>query len=426
MTPALSISGSYQSMSVVVSHPTGNANLRAVLRSLERAGMLHAFHTSLAMPVGNLSRIFGSTFDCRIGQRRFPEVLRRRIQTHPGLELLRLGARRFGPEALIRHETGWASVDAVYRAVDQAVARSLERAGSEIKAIYAYEDGALKSFRAAKRCGMTRFYDLPIAHWATLRHLLNEEADRLPDWASTMEGLQDSAEKHARKDEEIALADHIFVASTFTKSSLEKMYGANLPVTIVPYGCPEPLVMRPAYRGDGEPLQIFYAGHLAQRKGIADLIAALGMLSIDWRLTLAGPCPVQPPAALGQFLADPRCTWLGVLPHSQLLKAMTQAHLFVFPSIVEGFGMVITEAIAAGLPVITTSHTAGPDFLSEGHDGFIVPIRDPCAIAEKITLLAENECLRRMMAQNAISLARNMSWFKYEQRLLAVIVEMLQ
>jgi hypothetical protein len=80
-----------------------------------------------------------------------------------------------------------------------------------------------------------------------------------------------------------------------------------------------------------------------------------------------------------------------VVPHRTLLEAMTRAHVFVFPSIVEGFGMVITEALAAGLPVITTPHTAGPDILTEGHDGFIVPIRDPDAIAERITRLADDE-----------------------------------
>lgn len=88
---------------------------------------------------------------------------------------------------------------------------------------------------------------------------------------------------------------------------------------------------------------------------------------------------------------------------------MAQAHVFVFPSIVEGFGMVITEALSAGLPVITTPHTAGADILTEGVDGFVVPIRSPDALAERITRLAEDESRRHAMAHAARAAASRMS-----------------
>lgn len=414
-------------MSVIVSHPTGSPFVRAVLRGLVRESLLKGFHTTLALPKKPWVRhLIGESLDRRLDRRRFPEVPPEKIYLHPLPELIRLVARQLKLTPLIQHETGWASVDAVYRALDRAVASSLLRSSPlTTQAVYAYEDGALETFQQAKALGVSCLYDLPIAHWRIMHKLLQEEAERLPEWASTMEALRDSTAKHARKDEEIYLADHIFVASSFTRASLTEYFGESFKISTIPYGCPQPLVAHPTQRQDGEPLKLMYVGHLSQRKGVADLITALNRLEIDWQLIMAGPLPSVIPPALHRLLSDPRCTWLGVLPHRTLLEAMTHSHVFVFPSIVEGFGLVITEALAAGLPVITTPHTAGPDILTEGHDGFIVPIRDPDAIAQRITLLAENEPLRAQIALNALQTAAHFSWSTYEMGIASRVRELI-
>lgn len=405
-------------MTVIVSHPTGNANLRALIRSLSCRGMLEEFCTTIALPPRLLSSlVLDEGTRRRLGQRTFPEANWGQTHHRPLRELVRLTARALGPAALIRHETGWASVDAVYRDLDTATAARLRHnQASRITGVYAYEDGAFETFKVAKSKGIACLYDLPIAYWRTLQRLLSEEAERRPDWAPTMKGLLDSQEKHARKDAEIALADQIVVASSFTRTSLLDHFGPNLNVTVVPYGCP-PAVTRPARRDANEPLRLFYAGHLAQRKGVADLLEATGRLGFDWHLTLAGPMPAAVPEALRTALSDPRCNWLGAIPHATLLEEMTRAHVFVFPSIVEGFGMVLTEAMACGLPVITTPHTAGPDLITSGREGFIVPIRDPDAIAGALTRLAEQEDRRQEMAESALEAARRLSWSAYESRI---------
>ncbi|MFQ3612597.1 MAG: group 1 glycosyl transferase, partial [Cyanobacteriota bacterium] len=98
-------------MSVVVSHPTGNANVRAVLRGLAGQSLLGGFHTTLALPYRSwMSRLVGESLDRRLGQRRFPEVPLGRTHLHPLPELMRLLARQLKFTPLIHHETGWASV----------------------------------------------------------------------------------------------------------------------------------------------------------------------------------------------------------------------------------------------------------------------------------------------------------------------------
>ena len=201
-------------MTVIVAHPTANPNVRGDLRALERAGCLTAFYTTLAIPP-SLAR----TRACPARLKRSspaapsPEVPRSKLVTRPIRELVRQAAGRLRLPGLVRHEVGWASVDAVYHALDRRLARDLEAGRITAATVYAYEDGALETFKAAGRLGMRRVYHLPIAYWRLLQGLLVEERDRRPDWAPTMVGLADSAAKHRRKDLELAEADCVVVAS---------------------------------------------------------------------------------------------------------------------------------------------------------------------------------------------------------------------
>jgi len=109
---------------------------------------------------------------------------------------------------LAKHETGPFSVDGVYHALDRRVAAAIAKAPANTTAVYAYEDGALAAFTAAKKAGIACIYDLPIAYWETKQRLMQEEAERLPLWAPTLGGsINDSQEKLDRKTQELELAD---------------------------------------------------------------------------------------------------------------------------------------------------------------------------------------------------------------------------
>ncbi len=400
-------------MSLIVSHPTGAPFVRAVLKATERAGLLEAFHTTLALPP-TLAKTLPRRFAREASRRTFAEAPRAKVVSHPRREALRLLGRRF--RSLPR-----VSVDDVYRDLDRAVAAAIGQTKKPPAAVYAYEDGALETFRAAQRCGALRLYDLPIAHWQTHRRVLEEEREHRPDWAPTMTALTDGPEKLAAKDAEIEAAEIIFVASSFTRASVEARFGTDRTVVVIPYGAPPPRVWRPAPRKRDAPLHVFFAGHLNQRKGIADLMEALENLAVPWRLTLAGRIPSGAPAALTAFLDRENVTHLGHVPHPTLLEAMVSAHVFVFPSLIEGFAMVLTEAMACAMPIITTPHTAGPDLISEGVEGHIVPIRAPDVITERLTALYADEPARQAMGKAALVRARSMPWRTYEEAMAAAI-----
>ena len=118
-------------------------------------------------------------------------------------------------------------------------------------------------------------------------------------------------------------------------------------------------------------------------------------------------------------LTLPACLLL-LLTAFALWRVLLSAHVLVLPSLFEGFGLVILEAMAQGTPVITTDHTAGPDVIQNEVDGFIIPIRSATAIAEKLDTLARDP--ERLMAMKLAAKRKAMlwSWEIYRQRLLEV------
>src|SRR3954464_3780672 len=176
---------------VIVTHPFGNANVRAVLTALQRSSLLTQFVTTLGW-----SRLSYPWLSDHIqGKlRRNYDLDADKIDIHPARECIRLLAGATGLRCLTTHEKGWASIDAVWQSLDRETARRLRASeyGPDVRALYAYEDCAERQFAAAAERSIRRIYDLPIAYWETSRTLLNEEAERYPDWEPTLLGTRDS------------------------------------------------------------------------------------------------------------------------------------------------------------------------------------------------------------------------------------------
>ena len=404
---------------LIFTHPTGNANVRHAALGLFRAGLLSEFWTCLnfdAPPL--LERILPARMAGQLRRRAYPSELSNAIRTRPFHEVVRLFAPKLGFPGLVAHETGRFSVDAVYRALDRAVARRLRRGG--YSAVYAYEDGAEYSFLAARRHGVCTLYDLPIGHWRAARTLLLDEAEREPEWAATLTGNRDSTAKTERKDAELALADVVFVASAYTRQTLSQAADFKGTVVVVPYGSPTFLpaiaARPPASAGK---LRVLFVGSLGQRKGLSYLFDACRLVQSAVSLTVIGQKPLEPCPVLDRELAAVR--WIPSCPHQQILAEMAAHDVFVFPSLFEGFGLVLLEALAMGLPVITTAHTAGPDLIHEGVEGFIVPIRDSAAIAARLELLHREPARLAEMSEQARRRAAEFSWANYEETLAACV-----
>lgn len=414
-------------MKVVISHPTSNQFNRAALAALLEKDMVGEFCTSVAcFPGSMLNAIAGFPSFSLINRRIFTPDLEPVTNSYPMLELGRIGAGKLGLSSLLKHERGLFCLDAVYREVDNRAGYRLKRASVKgVKGVYAYEDGAFQSFHKAKALGMSCFYDLPIGYWRAARKYLSKENERWPEWSSTLTGFLDSEAKLVRKDKELGLADRIFVASSFTAKTLEYYPGKLAPVEVIPYGYPTPVAER-NYSGFNRkrPLKLLFVGGLSQRKGIADVFAVVDKFQSYVSLTVVGfkasnNCPV-----LDQNLA--KHTWIPSLPHHKVLELMRDHDVLMFPSLFEGFGMVITEAMSQGTPVITTDRTAGPDIINHGENGWLVEAGSTVALEQCVeNLLQQPETISRV-GKSARETAGNRPWEVYGRELVSAIEEHLK
>ena len=400
---------------ILLSHPTANQNVRQTALALAEARLLEEFWTCVNWKEnGFLDKYLPVPPRVRreLRRRSFPRELKPFVRTFPWREWGRLLSGQLGLTRPTRNETSPFSMDAVYFSLDNRVARRLS-SDRPIRAVYAYDNGALESFRAAKNHGMKCIYEHPIVYWRKVREYQREEAELHPEWASTLGALGDSEAKLARKDQELALADVIIAPSTFSRDSLAGAPDLNAPVRVIAYGAPTVNWHLKAAEHSAQ-LRVLFVGALSQAKGLGYLLETARHLERQIQLTLIGH---RVSAVMPEQKVLERYRWIPSLSHDEILLQMTQHDVLVLPSLHEGFALVILEAMAQGLVVITTPHTAGPDIIDDGVDGFIVPIRSAEAIEERLTRLLMDKNLLADMKLAARRKAEILPWQTYRQQL---------
>ena len=406
-------------MKIIVSHPTLNANSKNLVTGLLKNKLLYKLFTSIALFTGQLFFKLGNNSKLKdLRRRSLDKTWQPYTKSNSFLEFGRLLASKLHLEYLVKHEKGFFCIDKVYQKHDKWVANSLVKAKKEgVTGVYAYEDGALFTFTKAKQLGLYCIYDLPIGYWKSARLFMQKEFDDNPDWTSTLTGFTDSSDKLNKKDQELALADVIFVASSFTKKTLEE-YSGNL-AEIKAYGFPIVKQKKEYLPLTNRKLKVLFIGGLSQRKGLSYLFEAVEGMQNKVDLTIVGHKAVANCDILN--LALERHKWIPSLSHDQVLACMRENDVFVFPSLFEGFGLVITEAMSQGVPVITTDRTAGPDVIEDGVNGWIVPAGSSEAINNVLNKILEKPELLKQFGIAAQTKAQTRPWSVYGQEMADAI-----
>ena len=405
-------------MKTLLFHPSGHNFARALLGALQREGMLGLFVTSMVFRESDrFMRLLPGALRAELLRRKF-DVPAGQLWTRPWRELGRLLASRCGLGFLTRGESAPFSWESVYEGVDRFVARRLERARGEfgLDWVYGYEDAAFHTFKEAVRIGLRRAYDLPIAYWETSRRLISEERERLPEWAGTMPGARDSQAKLDRKTAELEMADIVVCPSQFVHDSLPPWCRERKRCVIAEFGSPAP-VSEPdeVQRKKEGPLRVLFAGSMSQRKGLADLFSAMKRVNRkDVELVVFGS-----PIAPMEFYRRQHSGFIheGPRPNHEVLRLMKSCDVLVLPSIVEGRALVQQEALMCGLPLIITPNTGGSDLIEEGKTGFLVPIRSPELLAEKIEWFADHRPQIEEMRPHARAMAARLTWEGYAAKI---------
>jgi len=403
-------------LNVLLSHPTGNQNVRNALQSFAEHDMLAEFWTAIAWnPASRWSGVVPARLRSQLEKRAFPEAPGGKVHCAPSREVVRLAARGSFLHHLLCSRERPFSVIGMYRHFDNKVARRVESA--DLDAVYAYEGGARKTFRAAKRRGVSTFYEQPSSYWYWTRNLLLEEAERNPEYAGLLPTLADSNAHLEWKDEELALADFVFVASEHVRRTLKGAVPDER-IRVVRYGAPPVRLRRPRPPQPGRSLRVLFVGLLAQNKGIGYLLDAIDKLGSGVELTLVGN-RFRPHSRVDE--ACNRWRWLENLPHSDVLELMMESDVLVLPSLADAFGLVITEALACGLPVVVTRNAGASDLIEDGREGFVVPICSAAAIADRLEKLIGDRPLLEEMSCNAQRTAAANSWESYRAALAETV-----
>lgn len=207
--------------------------------------------------------------------------------------------------------------------------------------------------------------------------------------------------------------------STFAKQSLLEANVSSDRIAVVPYGIDNAIFAPKKYSDHGNrPMRLIFVGSLVQRKGLGYLLAAMRRVrGQPIELVLVGR-GARDDALLAQFSDVPfRLAWN--ISRSELVRELQAADVFILPSLAESFAHVILEAMAVGLPVVTTTNTAGPDLLEEGRTGFVGAIRDVDFVVEKIQWFLANRDALATMGRACQEEAARRTWprFRAEIRL---------
>jgi glycosyltransferase involved in cell wall biosynthesis len=404
-----------------ISHAVGSVFVRGLLEGLKQEHRAFHFHTTVGLGQdSHWHRFLPGGLRTEAERRKYP-VSSSEMSLRPSRELGRLLSSRLGCRGLLAHETGTFSVDAVLRDLDDHVASHLRALqGGKAAAVHAYEDGALATFEAAREMGMTCSYELPIAHFGTVQKLLREEASRWPAWEPTLGGTRDSEAKLERKARELELADVVICPSRFVLDSLPEEVRRGKRCVVAEFGSPEgSLEDKSKEDARSRPLRLLFAGSMSQRKGLADLFAAMNLLKRpDVELVVMGSLCAPMDFYRREY---PSFVYEPPRSHGEVLKLMRSCDVLVLPSIVEGRALVQQEAMRSGLPLIVTANAGASDLVEEGCTGCLVPIRDPEALADRISWFADQRRELPAMSARARRRAAQLTWQGYSRKILQAI-----
>lgn len=284
---------------------------------------------------------------------------------------------------------------------------------------WGFQGSCHASLQAANQLGITSICELATAHVVAAKRILGEEAALHPEWADSIDNLVFPAAYEKRLVEEPQIAQKVVAASTFTKSTLLEVGIPEENIIYLPLGFDlehVPYHEKTQDNIENRPLKLLYAGTVTQRKGIKYLLQALkSMNTKDVELHIIGGIQGSGEALKefeGYFHYHPPVS------QQEMFNSYAEYDVLVLPTIFEGFGLVIVEAMAAGLPVITTPHSIGPELIEDDINGYNIPIRDISAISsaiEKLRNKSSDEYLT--MRKKAREAALSYSWGAFEARL---------
>jgi glycosyltransferase involved in cell wall biosynthesis len=392
---------------VVVSHPLRQHAYETALAAQD-AGLLEAFVTGLYRTGRGLGgpvaqRLAPVSYRQALARRFHPELDPALVETVPRYQLADL-ALRSAPWLRARLDT----VSWMDERFDRAVAGRLGRRRPGL--VHCFEGSALETLRAARAAGAAAVLDVPSAHERYARAVAQEGGDpsRFPT---------------SRLRAERACADRLVAGSDQVADCLAENGVDPGRIAVVPYGVDTDRFRPASAAGPDRPFRALFVGQVGLRKGVRYLLEAWRRLGLrNAELAIAGAADADGERLLAA--APPGVRRLGPVQPGEIDAVYRDADVFVLPTLAEGSALVAYEAMASGLPVVTTRECGSP--VRDGVDGFLVPVRDVEALCDRLAALHGMPDRGRVLGRSGRRLMEDcFTWRRYRSRIEALHRELL-
>jgi len=347
--------------------------------------------------------------------------------------LQRLGRRQFPPLSrvpkvqgrvrevcrLLMRELGLSSDYQGNRWLMRTMARECHR--SRVTAVHAYEDCSLWQFMEAKRLGKACVYDMPTCYYPAWEKAQAELRRTYSGWAPSNGPSAANDTRLEQKRREMVLADLTLVASRYVEGTIREFY-PHKEIARVPYGVdvefwtPEP-TNKPA-----GPLRFIYAGQVSLRKGVPLLIEAWSKAELrDAELALVGSWAL---ADSKRRALPPGITWFPPCSWQALRERYRESDVFVFPSFSDGFGLVLLEAMACGLPAIASEASIGPEVIT-ANCGFVTLPGDLDRLVQLLRWFDRHRDELPAMSRSARAQTERYTWSNYRSLVVRAVSKLV-
>jgi glycosyltransferase involved in cell wall biosynthesis len=224
------------------------------------------------------------------------------------------------------------------------------------------------------------------------------------------------------------LSDKIITVSKSSMNEIRSLGVRAQKIEIIPDGIDRPSLMD-SNRSGSDCLRLLFVGTCYARKGVIYLLEAMSLLrGYSIKLSIVGNTEDDPiySRMLYDFVREASLeedvTFHGWIPEEELCELYSQADVFVLPSLWEGYGIVLMEAMSSGLPIVATDTGAIPELVRNGENGILVHPKDSQALADAIRLLAQDPILRARLGVCGRRMASSfLSWEEVGQKVYLLL-----
>lgn len=223
---------------------------------------------------------------------------------------------------------------------------------------------------------------------------------------------------------EANLADFHIVASSFSKKMLENSGISNERIRVIPYGfnVNEKVINKSKYN---DKIKFMFVGEISAQKGIFDYIDVASKFKERAEFHAVGGGIDNLRQSYKEMINN-NIIYHGYVLKNELYELYNQMDVFVFPSLGDGFGFVVLEALSFGLPVICSKNSIGTDIIRDFYNGFLIEAGNTEQISEKIEWILENKDVLQKMSNNSKQSVCGYSWERYSKEINILIQDIME